>query len=94
MELTKEILEQEIKPGEIFKDVTTRIQRFHEPFRETLRFICKRGDDPQYVSWAIYCHRPENSALWIASWGDKVHSKDIIQSICPCTDEAFALYRS
>jgi hypothetical protein len=90
MQLTKEIFEQ-IKPGEMFRIVITRIQRMHEPMKETLKFVCVKGG--LGIDWAIYVQRPDWSDGDIADTGDKVQSEDIIRSICPCDDEIYGLYR-
>jgi len=92
MQITKKLWE-EIKPGEIFKVVTTRFQEFHEPLKETLKFVCIRSQDTFSSSWAIYCQRPHMSDQYIADHGDKVHFEDIILSICPCDPEVLKMYR-
>ena len=91
MELTPEILEQ-IAPGEIFRVVTTKIQRMYEPLKAELTFVCKKGRGAN--DWAIYCHHSYQPLSFIETNGDKVHSEDIIRSICPCNDEAYKLYRN
>ena len=92
MLLTKEVF-SEINVGEIFKVVTTRIQRFHEPFKMKLKFICIKGIEPGINDWAVYVGLPEQSDDYIAHHGDKVTARDIIRSMCPCDDEVFQLYR-
>lgn len=91
MQITKELWDK-IEPGEIFRVVTTRFQRMHEPLKETLKFVCVRSPY-EFPSWSIYCQRPNWDDQSIAREGDKVHSKDIIQSICPCDPDVLALYR-
>lgn len=98
MMLTKEIL-SEIKPSEIFKVVTTRVQNFHEPMIAKLKFICVKGayeskeQGKEFQQWAIYAGLPEQSDDHIRFHGDKVHSLLNIQSICPCDEGAYDLYR-
>lgn len=91
MTITKEIFDQ-LKPGEIFRVVTTRVQNFRDPMEETLTFVCvkAKGDG---IDWAIYAKRAGTYAEDIARYGDKVTSEDNIRSICPCDDEVFNLYR-
>lgn len=88
MIITKELFDQ-IKPGEIFRVVTTKYQRFEKPLEWELTFVCKKGDADD---WAIYCHFPAPPEF-IAKRGHKVASEDIIKSICPCDEEVFKLYR-
>ena len=96
--LTKELL-TEIKTSEIFRTVTTRVQNFHEPMIMTLKFVCIKGaietTEPglQFQNWAIYAGLPEQSDDHIARHGDKVRGLLNIQSICPCDEGAFELYR-
>lgn len=89
LQLTNELF-QKIGDGEIFRTVITNIQNVHESFVTTLKFVCKKGDG---ADWAIYCHTPNNSDVWIAMYGDKVRGEETIRSICPCDDETFELYR-
>lgn len=90
MIITKEVLDQ-IEPGEIFKVVTTRVQRFHEPMTATLKFVCVKGNAG--IDWAIYAGLTDQPGMDIQRHGDKVHSEDIIKSICPCDDAVFEMYR-
>jgi len=90
MLLTTEIL-NDIKPGEVFRTVTTKIQRMHKPMEAELTFVCKKGHG--HNDWAIYCDFPDKDVSSIAKNGNKVASPDIIQSICPCDEEAMKLYR-
>lgn len=87
MVLTNEIYD-ELQKGEIFKVVVTRVQRMHEPMKVKLKFVCVKID----WDWAIYCHHTDKSDEWIRDYGDKVHSEDIIQSICPCSPDVYRLY--
>lgn len=91
MIITKELFDK-IKPGEIFRVVTTRFQNFHEPMEETLTFVCvkAKGDG---IDWAIYAKRAGTYVEDIARYGDKVTSEENIRNICPCDDEVFQLYR-
>lgn len=90
MEITKKVFDQ-IDNGEIFRVVITRIQRFHEPYDRTLKFVCVKGAIG--IDWAIYAGSEENTNEQLKVLGDKVSSPDIIRSICPCDDEIFNLYR-
>lgn len=96
--LTKTIL-SEIKPSEIFRVVTTRVQAVHDIMHTTLKFVCVKGkadgEDPDGLAqdWAIYAGRPEQDDIDIARYGDKVHGFTTIQSICPCDESAYELYR-
>jgi hypothetical protein len=91
MIITKEIFDQ-IKPGEIFRVVTTRCQNFHEPMEQTLTFVCVKGKDIG-IDWAIYAKRAGTYAEDVARYGDKLHDESNIRAICPCDDEVFQLYR-
>lgn len=90
MEITEEVF-KEIKDGEIFRTVITRIQRFHEPYKMLLKFVCVKGSIG--IDWAIYAGRAEQADYDIRMHGDKVTSPDIIRSICPCDQSIFDLYR-
>lgn len=90
MELTKEIFDV-IEDDEIFKIVITRLQTVYEPFRETLKFVCKKDTSGLY--WAIYAGRPHQSDEDIKLHGDKVKMEANIRGLCPCSDEIFSLYR-
>lgn len=90
MTITKEIFDQ-IKPGEIFRVVTTRIQNIHDPMGTTLTFVCVK--DKSGIDWVIYGARQGSDAENIARYGDKVRDEENVRSICPCNDEVFQLYR-
>lgn len=90
MLITVEILNN-IEPGEIFRTVTTKVQRMYNPMNAELTFVCKRGHG--HNDWAIYCYFSDKDVSYIAKNGNKVASHDIIQSICPCDEEAMKLYR-
>lgn len=87
--LDKELFDN-FRPGEIIKSVTTKIQTMHQPFSLILKFVALKGD---INDWAIYCHHPHNNDQTITEIGEKVISKGMILSICPCTPDIFALYR-
>ena len=55
-----------------------------------LRWVAKRGGGND---WVIYVYCAEEYAEWIASNGDKVHSKSNIKKLLSCTDEALQIYR-
>jgi hypothetical protein len=90
MKLTLAILSS-LEEGEVFRIVTTKIQRIYNPMKSELTFVCKKGHG--HNDWAIYCHHSYQSLSYIESNGDKVTSEDMIQSICPCDDEAMQHYR-
>jgi|SRR5215510_10408507 len=90
MQLTKEIFDR-IGAGEIFRIVITRLQNIHEPLKETLKFVCVKGNSG--LDWAIYCGNPFNHDDDVARQGDKIFQKVNITNICPCDDEVLALYR-
>jgi hypothetical protein len=91
MQITLQIL-NEIPKGEVFRVVTTRIQRMHDPMKAELTFVCKKGHGNN--DWAIYCHYSYKGVAFIEEQGDKVTSPDIIQSICPCDEDVLSLYRN
>ena len=90
MLLTKKIFDQ-IPDGEIFRIVTTKIQNVHKPMEAELTFIAKKGDG--YPDWTIYCHHSHHDIEFIKEQGDKVMTRQEIQSICPCDEEVYRLYR-
>lgn len=90
MQLTKAIF-AEIKPGEIFRVVTTKYQTVHEPLNAELTFVCVKGKAD--IDWAIYAGPGSANPSDIARYGDKVTSESSIRNICPCDDEVFNLYR-
>lgn len=90
MQITKDIFDQ-IAPGEIFRIVTTRIQAIHDPMGTSLAFACVKGKED--IDWAIYAARAGSQPDDIARYGDKVHDKANILSICPCDEEVYDLYR-
>lgn len=55
-----------------------------------LRYVVKKGwaDD-----WCIYTHFSYYNGKTVAMSGDKVHDKDNIQRVFPCTDEMMDRYR-
>lgn len=91
MQLTKAIFDL-IKPGEIFRVVTTKIQAIQEPFKTELTFVCVKGKY-EGVDWAIYAGHSGGMVWDIARYGVKVKEEDNIRNICPCDDEVFQLYR-
>ena len=90
MIITKEIFEQ-LRPSEIFRVVTTRVQNVHDPMGSTLTFSCVKGKSG--IDWAIYCARAGSNPDDVARYGDKVHDEANIRSLCPCDDDVFQLYR-
>ena len=90
MQITKEIFDQ-IKPGEIYRVITTKIQGVHDPFQAELTFVCVKGKAG--IDWAIYAGHSGGQPADIARYGDKVTSEANIRNICPCDDEVFLLYR-
>lgn len=90
MQLTKAIFE-DIKPGEIFRVLTTKIQAVHEPLNTELTFVCIKGKGGG--DWAIYAGHSGGQPWDIARYGEKVRDEDNIRNICPCDDEVFKLYR-
>lgn len=90
MQITKAIFD-EIKPGEIFRVVTTRIQNVSDPMLTKLTFVCVKGKSG--IDWAIYCSLGTAHPDDIARYGDKVRDSENIRSICPCDEEVLNLYR-
>lgn len=90
MLLTKEVFDY-VKPGETIRTVTTKFQTLHDPGEANLKFVAVKGDSG--TDWAIYGHRAHNTDNFVARQGDKVTGKDLIQSLCPCTEEVLNLYR-
>lgn len=90
MQITKDIFDQ-VKPGEIFRTVTTRFQNIHDPMGTTLTFACVKGKTGQ--DWAIYAARAGSLPDDIARYGDKVTSNENIRSLSDCDEEVLALYR-
>jgi hypothetical protein len=87
--LTKELFDK-IQPGEVFRIITTNLQNVDDSFNTYLKFVCKKGEG---YDWAIYCHKPEKSDLYITTYGNKVRGLETILSICPCDDDVLKLYR-
>lgn len=90
MQITKAIFDK-IAPGEIFKVVTTKLQTIQEPFKATLKFVCVKNRSG--YDWVIYVGTPAAHEADIARYGDMVHDRETILSMCPCDEEVFALYR-
>jgi hypothetical protein len=90
MQLTKELFDQ-LRPGEIFRVVTTRVQALHAPMEEILTFVCQKGKSG--IDWTIYGSRAGAQPDDIARYGDKVQAKENIQSLCPCDPDVMDLYR-
>lgn len=61
-------------------------------WKDEVRWIAKVGDG--HYDWAIYYHHANRTVEWIKTNGDKVTTESIIRELVPCTDEAFAHYRS
>lgn len=81
-----------IKPGEMFRVVTTRIQNVHQPMEAELKFVCIKDPGPN-SQWTIYCHDAPSSDEFVKYHGDKVTGEKMITSICPCSPEVLKLYR-
>lgn len=90
MQITKEIFDQ-IKPGEIFRQVTTKFHAFLDIASFELTFVCVKGKSGK--DWAIYCERSGARPLDVARYSNKVMKEEVIRNICPCDDEVFQLYR-
>lgn len=89
MQITKAIFDQ-IKPGEIFRVVTTKIQNIHDPMQAELTFVCIKGRTN--FDWAIYAAQGPSSPDSIARYGDKVNDAENIRSLSDCDEEVLALY--
>jgi hypothetical protein len=82
-----------IPSGEIFaKGVTLDI---HEGCDMTgsgksLRWLAKKG---QADDWCVYVNLSIYPFPYIARHGDKVHSKQNVTNLVPCTNEVFRHYR-
>lgn len=79
-----------MKPGEVFRVVTTKYQTLYQTGDLELTFVCKRGGG---LDWAIYGGLPTWGLERIKTNGDKVTGEGLIKSLVPCDDEAFKLYR-
>lgn len=90
MQITKEIFDQ-MKPGEIFRAVTTKYQNFDDPLNTELTFACVKGKSG--LDWAIYAARAGSIPDDIARYGNKVGDKENIRSLSDCDEEVLALYR-
>lgn len=90
MQINKVVFD-EIKPGEIFRVVTTKYQNVHDPLTTELTFACVKGKSG--LDWAIYAARAGSIPDDIARYGDKVGDKENIRSLSDCDDEVLALYR-
>lgn len=90
MQINKAIFDQ-IKPGEIFRVVTTKYQNVHDPLNTELTFACVKGKTG--LDWAIYAARAGSIPDDIARYGDKVRDKVNIRSLSDCDDEVLELYR-
>jgi len=84
--LTKKML-MDMPPETTFATGIVQDPRLHQ---EPVRWAARRGG---IHDWAIYYHFAEQSLGYVLTSGDKVYSKDIIQSLVPCDAEALALYR-
>lgn len=94
MQITKEIFDQ-IAPREIFRTVTTRIHNVQDFLNLPLTFVCvkaKEGHEGTFL-WAIYSAPGSATPDDVARYGRKLRGKENIQSICPCDEEVFKLYR-
>jgi len=56
-----------------------------------LRWVAVRGGT---VDWAIYCHFADRDVEEVVLWGDKITYESHIRKLVPCTDDAFARYRT
>lgn len=43
--------------------------------------------------WAIYYGWEHKSLESIRNWGDKLHNRETVISLVPCTNEALGMYR-
>lgn len=90
MQITKAVFD-EIKPGEIFRVVTTKYQNVHDSLNTELTFACVKGKSG--LDWAVYAARAGSIPDDIARYGDKVTSKENIRSLSDCDEEVLALYQ-
>jgi len=90
MQITKVVFDQ-IKPGELFRIVRTRIQEVYDPMNMIMTFVCIKGKEGH--DWAIYGAAGGGQPWDVARYGDKIMDKEHILSICPCDEEVLALYR-
>lgn len=78
---------KEMEPG-IFASGVTKDPRLHKEL--TFRWVAVRGGKHD---WAIYYHGVEKREDYVATFGDKCYTPDVIRELVHCDDEAFALYR-
>lgn len=90
MQINKAVFD-EIKPGEIFRVVTTKYQNVHDPLNTELTFACVKGRSG--LDWAMYAARAGSIPDDIARYGDKVTDNENIRSLSDCDEEVLALYR-
>lgn len=90
MQITKAIFDQ-IKPGEIFRQVTTKFHAYRHLVVEELTFVCVKGKSS--LDWAIYCERSGARPQDVARYSNMVQEEEVIRNICPCDDDVFQLYR-
>jgi len=78
---------KDMPPGTVFATgVISDARLANEP----IRWAAKRGG---IHDWAIYYHLESKSLDFVVTQGDKVFSKNIIQDLVPCDDEALSMYR-
>lgn len=87
--LTEEIFDA-LQPGEVIRTVTTKLHNITGK-NEELLFVAVKGQSG--IDWAIYFHFPHYGVEHIKRVGDKVHSKEEILSLCPCTEGVLKKYR-
>ena len=80
---------KEMAPGKVFAEGQVKDARI---YNTEIRWLAKRGEG--YHDWAIYYHTPDKSLIYIEQYGDKIFTADMIRELVPCTDEAYALYRT
>ena len=71
----------------IFASGITNLTRL---WKDDVRWVAKKGG---VVDWAIYYHKAEYDMEYVAAYGDKCFTKEVIRELVPCTDNAFKRYR-
>lgn len=89
MQINKGIFDQ-IKPGEIFWTVTTRLLNGEDPIQTNRTFVCVKGRTG--TNWEILHSFGTALPDDIARYGDKINDLQIVRTICPCDEEVLALY--
>lgn len=79
----------EMKDGE---RIDTGVGHIPGLSHKEIRWVAVRGSG--HSDWAIYYHLSINTAEWVRWNGDKATTEKIIRDLVPCTDAAFALYRT